>query len=332
MRALEQQVTVITGASSGIGRETAIELARRGTTLVLAARNEEALNEVAREAERLGGTAHVVVTDVSDRGQVEELVREAVDRFGRIDTWINNAAVTLYGNAWELELEDIERVIQVILMGQVYGMHAAARQMVAAGGGHIINVASAEAWRGVPLQAAYSAAKAGIKGFSEALRLELQQAKTGVDVSLVLPASMNTPLFTHAKAKLGVKPMPMPPIYEPRVSAEVIVFVCENPRPEIVAGGGGKGLVLGQRLSPALMDKVMLARGGMMFKKQKTDEPDDGKDNLYAPLPGKGSTTGEFGQQSKSRSPFTTLLEQHPRRQRAILAGAAVAALVAIRR
>jgi short-subunit dehydrogenase len=332
MRALEQQVVVITGASSGIGRETALQLARRRATVVLAARGEEALTEVAREVERLGGTPQVEVTDVGEREQVDALADAAVQRFGRIDTWINNAAVSLYGNSWELDVGDVERVIHVNLLGQVYAMHAALRHMVPAGAGHIVNVASAEAWRGTPLQSAYSAAKAGIKGYTEALRLELAHENTGVQVSLVLPASMNTPLFGHALSALGVKPMGIPPIYEPRVAAETIVFVCEHPRTEVVAGGAGKGLVLGERLSPRMMDRVMLARGGMIFKRQKTQQPDDGADNLYGPLPGAGSTTGELGQKSKSTSPFTRMLELHPGRQRALLGAAAAGVIAAIRR
>jgi short-subunit dehydrogenase len=332
MRALEQQVVVLTGASSGIGRETALQLGGRGAKVVLAARGEEALAEVAREVERLGGTPEVQITDVSVRQQVDALADAAVQRFGRIDTWINNAAVSLYGNAWELDVEDVERVLQVNLLGQIYGMHAALRHMLPAGAGHIVNVASAEAWRGTPLQSAYSAAKAGIKGYTEALRLELTHEHTGVDVSLVLPASMNTPLFAHARSRLGVKPMGIPPIYEPRVAAETILFVCEQPRTEVIAGGAGKGLEIGERISPRMMDRMMLARGGMIFKRQKTNQPDDGQDNLYEPLPGGGSTTGEFGEKSKSRSPFTTLIELHPARKRALLAAAAAALLAARRR
>lgn len=332
MRTLEQQVLVITGASSGIGRETALQLARRGANVVLAARNEEALTQVASEVDRLGGTAHVHVTDVAERSQVDALADAAVERFQRIDTWINNAAVSLYGNTWELDVDDVERVVRINLLGQIYGMHAALRHMVPSGQGHIINVASAEAWRGTPLQGAYSAAKAGIKGYAEALRLELAHEGIGVQVSLVLPASMNTPLFTHARSKLGVKPVGIPPIYEPRVAAETIVFVCQHPRSEVVAGGAGKGLVVGERLSPVLMDRMMLRRGGMIFKRQKTTQPDDGRDNLYAPLPGPGSTTGEFGQRSKSRSPYTTSIELHPRRQAALVAGAALGLAAVLRR
>lgn len=329
-RPLEDQVVVITGASSGVGRETALQFAHRRSSVVLASRAETTLNELAREVERVGGQALPVLTDVADRAQVDRLGDEAIERFGRIDTWINVAAVSTYATVQQLEIDEIERVIQVNLLGQIYGMKAALACM-GDRAGTIINVASAEALRAIPLQAPYVASKHGLKGFTEALRMELKHAGRPIDIVLVLPSSINTPLFTHARSKLGVKPQPVPPIYEPSVVAEAILAVAEKPRRDVVVGGGGKLLTLIERISPALGDWYML-RNGKIFQQQRTDQPDDGRDNLFEPMPDSDQTTGEFGQRSKSSSLYTEYLELHPNRQRAALAVALLGLVLAIRR
>jgi NAD(P)-dependent dehydrogenase (short-subunit alcohol dehydrogenase family) len=329
-RPVSNHVIVITGASSGIGRESAIVLGGRGASVVLAARNKAALHEVAREVERLGGIAEVVVTDVADWPQVERLAQAAVRRFGRIDTWVNNAAVSIYATVEELTVEEIERVLHVNLLGQIYGVKAALPHLTGQGRGTIINVASALADRAAPLQAAYCAAKHGVKGFTEALRLELARDHPGITVTLIEPSSINTPLFRQARSKLGVLPQPIPPVYEPRVVAEAILFAVEHPRRDIVVGGSGKLLTVMQRLSPALVDWYMLQRG-RAFTQQRTNQPDDGRDNLFAPLSGTGATTGEFGQDSRSESLYTRVLECYPSRQRALV-GAGLVSMAALAR
>lgn len=331
MKRIRDQVVVITGASSGIGRETAVQFGRSGAAVVLAARNGEALDEVAREVERLGGTAQVVVTDVAEWDQVERLANAAADRFGRIDTWVNVAAVSEYATVEEMTIAEIERIIQVILLGQIYGIKAALPHMQRAGQGTIICVASALAIRSAPLQSAYCAAKHGIRGFTESLRLELQHERSPINVTLILPSSINTPLFSHARSRMGVKPQPIPPIYEPGVVAEAIRFAAEHPCREIVVGGAGKLMTVMERISPALVDWYML-RNGAMFKKQKTNQPDDGQDNLFTPMAGTGSTTGDFGKRSKSTSLYTRYLEQYPDRKRILLGAAAAGLLTLVRR
>lgn len=331
-RHLSEQVVVITGASSGIGRATAIALGSHGATVVLAARNASALRAAAGDVERAGGHAHVVETDVADWRQVEHLASEAVERFGRIDTWVNNAAVVAYATVEETSVEEIEQILRVDLMGQIHGMKAALPIMRRQGGGAIINVASIEAIRSLPFHAPYGASKHGIKGFTEALRLELQHEGLPIHVTLVMPGSINTPFMTHARSKLGVKPLPLPPIYEPEIVAEAILHAAEHPTRDIIVGGAAKILSLMQRLSPTLVDWYLL-QGGRGFHNQMTDEPDDGQDNLFAPMGGRGSVHGEFGSRSKSSSLYTQLFELRPAPGPALLGmAAAVGTVLLLRR
>jgi short-subunit dehydrogenase len=324
---LDEQVVVITGASQGIGRGTALEMAARGASVVAAARNEQALGELVRQVEGRGGRAEAVVTDVADAEQVDRLAQRAVERFGRIDTWVNNAAVSVYAAVEQLEPDEMERLMRVNLLGTMFGARAAIPHLRDAGGGTIVNVGSALSDRAIPLQSAYVASKHAIAGFSEALRLELMQSDPGIDVVLVMPSSMNTPLFNFARSKLGVQPMPVPPVYEPQVVAEAICHAAQHGGREIVVGGWGKLLTIAQWLSPTLLDRYML-QNARAWRDQMTDRPDDARDNLFDPSTGPGSTTGQFGEGSKSTSLYTTHLELHPVRKR-IATGALLAGLLA---
>jgi short-subunit dehydrogenase len=330
-RPSRDQVVVITGASSGIGRETAIEFALRGASIVLAARNQEALDEVATEVERLGGRSRVVLTDVAEWDQVNRLARESADHFGRIDTWVNNAAVIEHATVERMAIDEIERIIRVNLLGQIYGVKAVLPHLLRQEQGTIINVASTFAVRSAPLVSAYCASKHGIKGFTEALRMELAYEHPGVSVTLVLPASINTPFFAHSRSKLGVMPMPIPPVYEPRTVAMAIVHAAEHPRRDIYVGGNGKLAAVVEAITPSLLDWYMV-NGGRMFDAQKADQPDDGQDNLFQPLPGTGSTTGQFGNIAKSNSLYTRYVELHPIRQRILATAVTLGALALARR
>ena len=321
------QVVVITGASSGIGRETALEFGRKGARVVAAARNQEALETLASEIQRIGGEALPVVTDVSDPEQVASLARQAVERFGGIDTWVNNAAVSTYGTVEQMEDQELHRVIEVNLMGPIYGVKAALPHLRKSGG-TVINVSSALAERSIPLQAAYCAAKHGILGFGEALRLELRAEGSPVRVVDVLPSSINTPIFSHARSKIGVKPKPVGRIYEPSVVAEAIVMAAESPVRTVYAGFAGRMLAIGQRISPRLTDWYLSGPGDAVAG-QRTDRPDDETDNLFRPSTGPGTTTGDFGQRSKSTSVYTKYIAPHPAIGRAgMIAGTALAAIV----
>jgi NAD(P)-dependent dehydrogenase (short-subunit alcohol dehydrogenase family) len=328
-RPVAQQVVVVTGAGSGIGRETALTFATCGARVVAAARNEEALDSLVAEVVRLGGEAIGVVTDVAEYARVVALAERAADEFGRIDTWVNNAAVSSYATVEQLGPEEIRRVIDVNLLGMIHGMKAALPHLRATGDGVLINVTSALAKRAVPLQAPYCAAKHGVVAFAEALRLELQHSGSKVAVVDVLPSSINTPLFRHARSKLGVLPMPIPPIYEPTVVAQTVVAVAERPVRTVFAGGMGKLLELGQRISPPLVDWYLLGPGKVVDN-QRSDKPDSGTDNLDEPSTGAGAVAGDFGQKSWSRSLYTELFGLHPHRTRAAVTAAATAAAASL--
>jgi short-subunit dehydrogenase len=327
---LHDQVVVITGASSGIGRETALRMADAGASVVVAARNGEALDALVREIEGDGGSAEAVVTDVADAGQVEALGRRAVDRFGRVDTWVNDAAVTVYATFDQLDPAEMEQVIRVNLLGVMFGSKVAISLMRDQRTGTIINVGSVLSDRSVPLQTAYSASKHGVAGFTEALRMELQADHAGIDVVLIQPSSTNTPLFSWARSKMGAHPQPIPPIYEPGAVAEAICHAAEHGGREIVVGGTGKLLTLAQSVAPELLDRYMTA-GRLMFRQQRADAPDDPRDNLFQPSTGTGDTTGRFGDGAKPTSLYTRHLELHPIRRRLAFAGALVAAVAVIR-
>lgn len=305
-----EQVVVITGASSGIGRATAIKFAKGGATVVLAARNEIALNEVAREVEAAGGRALAVTTDVAEWEQVKHLADTTYEAFGQIDTWVNDAGVSIYATAEETTVEEAQRVMMVNFMGVVHGITAALPYLKQQGDGTIINVGSVESLRALPLQSVYAASKHAVKGYTEALRMELDNEKSGVHVTLIMPAGINTPFFNHARSKLGYKPMPAPPAYNPELVAAAIVSAAQHPQRDIYVGGASFLFGLMERLNPSLTDKMMTS-GGAMFKLQTTGERDNGIDNLYEPSIGVGRVEGDFAHITKP-SMYTALFELTP--------------------
>ncbi|GIJ78260.1 Short-chain dehydrogenase [Micromonospora phaseoli] len=257
-RRLADATVVITGASSGIGTATAYALARRGSTVVLAARTEPALREVARHCRELGGRTLVVPTDVTDPAAVHRLAATAAAEFGRIDAWINNAAVGTVGLFDEIPLAELRRVLEVNLLGTAHGMRAALPHLGAAGGGVLVNNASVLAEVAMPYQSAYNAAKHGIRGLADTVRQELRiTGRSAISVCTVLPATIDTPFFRHAANHSGRQLVPPPPLYPPEVVAETIVRLLYRPRREAYAGGAARLIGLQWRLAPALAERIL---------------------------------------------------------------------------
>jgi NAD(P)-dependent dehydrogenase (short-subunit alcohol dehydrogenase family) len=311
LKPVGEQVIVVMGASSGIGRETALRFAKRGAKVVAAARSEAGLRSLENEIRELGGEVTTMVADVSEFEQVEAVARIAVEEYGRLDTWVHLAAAGLFAPFDQTRPEEFRRVIDVDLMGQVYGAMVALPRIKREGRGTLVHISSVVGKRSAPLQSAYSASKHGIDGFLESLRVELlQEGWNSIGVTNVMPAAINTPFFAKARTKLGVKPKGFPPIYQPGVVADAILYSAEKAPREIVAGGAGKGMLLTQRVSPRLMD-AMMVRGG--FGSQMTDEPKSAADpdGLFGPLEGQDRAEGEFGEQAVPRSSLTWL-DTHP--------------------
>jgi len=306
-KAVSQQVVVIAGASSGIGRAAAAEFAARGAKVVCAARNAEALDTLVAEIHRAGGTAVAQPTDITDPAAVGALVRAAEQAYGRIDTWINVAGVGVWGRAEDITDEEFDRVMRVNFLGHVHCARAVLPALRRAGGGGIIGVSSVEGVRAVPLQAPYAASKFAVRAFYDCLRVELAQEGASIAVTTILPASIATPFFENARSRLGAMPKPPPPVYAPELVAEAIVRAAGQPRREIPVGGAAAALMLTQRLAPALTDAVLAVRR-VGAGSQRTPRPDNRRDNLDAPLPGPGQVRGTFAGRVLRRSPYTSLV------------------------
>jgi NAD(P)-dependent dehydrogenase (short-subunit alcohol dehydrogenase family) len=329
LKAVEEQVVALMGASSGIGRETALRFASRGAKVVVSARSEEGLSSLVEQIRGEGGEAIAVPADTSEFDHVKAVADRAVEEYGRLDTWVHLAAVGLFATFEQTTPEEFARVIDVNLMGQVYGAMAALPHLKREGRGALIHISSVEAKRSFPFHSAYGASKHGIDGFLEALRVELKHEGWPISVTQVMPGTINTPFFDKGRTKLGVKPVGIPPIYEPQTVANMILYAAENPARDLVSGGAAQTLLINQRLSPRILDAVLATRAG--FISQMTDEPrsEDDPDNLYAPIP--GHDTARDGFRAFSRSLFNWL-EMHPVVGRGVMAGTALGLLGVLRR
>src|SRR5881227_4148022 len=295
---LREQVILVTGASSGLGRAVARLAAQRGAKVVVTARTGEALDACVREIEAFGSEALAVTADCTVQDEVAQVVEQAIDRFGRIDTYVANAIVTVYAETYRYAPEELRRVMDVNFFGQVYGYWAALPHLRASRG-TFLSVNSALAYRGIPLQGAYCASKAALRAFFESARVELRKEGWDVAVSVVLPGAINTPQFDRDRQKIGYQPQPVPPIYQPEPFAAAVLHCCEHPVRELPIGWGAQKLLWGQKLSPRLGDWMLLRMG---WKGQHTgeDKPVGSPDNLFEPLPGDPGVHGRFDDRSRA--------------------------------
>ncbi|NIH83698.1 SDR family oxidoreductase [Amycolatopsis granulosa] len=309
---VSEQVVVIAGASSGIGRAAALAFAGRGARVVCAARGEAALDSLVHEIREGGGQAVAVPTDVADPGAVRALAAAAEREFGRIDTWVNAAAVAVFGQVEEISDAEFDRVMRVNFLGQVHGAKAALPALRRAGGGVIVGIASVEGVRSVPLHAPYTASKFALRGFYDCLRMELAQRGEKIAVTTILPAAIDTPFFEHSRSKMGALPKPPPPVYAPETVAENVVFAAEHPRREIPVGGAALAFYFGQRFSPALTDTLLAVRrlGAGAFR---DDRPDNGVDNVDTPVDEPGRVHGSVPRRVRPGSVFSRTIARLPR-------------------
>lgn len=302
-RQLSEQSVLILGGSSGIGRATARAAARRGANVVVGARNAGALDQAVRELEAAGSEGLAVQVDTTSRAGLDRLCSRAVERFGRIDTFVASVMITVYAEIEQLEAEELRRVLEVNFLGRAEAYWAALPHLKASRG-TFIDVNSGLSYRGIPLQGAYCASKAAGRAFFETARVEQEKQRTGVDVSLILPGGINTPQFDRGRAKLGFQPQPVPPIYQPEVVAKAILHCAERPQRELPVTWAAQRLLWGQKLSPRAGDLVLRRRG---WKDQSTGEPKDpdAPDNLDETIPGDPGAHGRFDDRAKSSSRWT---------------------------
>lgn len=316
LKPINEQVVVIMGASSGIGRATALKFAERGAKLVLASRSQEKLDSLVAEIQSMGGTATAKVADTADWDQVKAVADWAIAVYERIDTWVHNAGIAFYSKFEDITPDEFKHVIDVNLTGQAYGALAALPHLKREGRGALIHVASIESQVAFPFQSAYAASKHGIPGFVDALRLELRHDKIPISVTTIMPAAINTPFYGQAKTKLGVKPNAVPPVYQPETVADQIVYAAEHPVRDLIAGGAGRAFITLNAISPRLMDTLRLVGG---FGLQKTNEPKqaDEANNFYAPLPDQ-RIDAEWSNQALGSSAYNWLT-RHPFARRTLL-------------
>jgi NAD(P)-dependent dehydrogenase (short-subunit alcohol dehydrogenase family) len=316
------EVVVITGASAGVGRATVREFAKRRAHIGLIARGVDGLEGARREVEAAGGKALVLPTDVADADSVEAAAARVEEELGPIDIWINNAMVSVFSPIKEMTAQEFKRVTEVTYLGYVYGSLSALKRMLARDRGAIIQVGSALAYRGIPLQSAYCAAKHAVEGFVDSLRCELIHDGSNVRVTMVQMPALNTPQFGWSKSRMPRKPQPVPPIFQPEVAAEAIYWAAHEDRREIYVGMPTVEAIIGDKIAPGLLDQY-LGRTG--YDAQQTDEPADPnrRDNLWEPVPGDHGAHGNFDNRATDHS---LQLWANMHRGLLALAGAGIAA------
>jgi NAD(P)-dependent dehydrogenase (short-subunit alcohol dehydrogenase family) len=298
-----KRVVVVTGASAGVGRATAVEFGRRGAQVGLVARGRAGLEGAIRDVEAAGGRALAVQADVADPDALELAAAAVEEAFGPIDVWVNNAMTSVFSPVKEMTAAEYKRVTEVTYLGVVHGTLAALRRMLPRDRGSIVQVGSALAYRGIPLQSAYCAAKHAIQGFCDSLRSELLHDGSGVRLTMVQLPAMNTPQFDWVKSRLRGRAQPVPPIFQPEVAARAIVWASEHGRREIYVGYPTLTAIVGNKMAPGLGDWYLSETG---FKSQQTGEPEDPArpNNLWEPVDDVEDfgAHGRFGDRARPRS------------------------------
>ena len=307
---MQSEVVVITGASAGVGRAVARAFGRRRARIGLIARGRDGLEAAKREIEAEGGEALVLPLDVADHDAVEQAASEVERAFGPIDIWVNNAMLSVFSPIMEMTPDDYRRVTDVTYLGTVWGTLAALRRMKPRDRGAIVQVGSALAYRGIPLQSAYCAAKHAMQGFHDSLRSELIHDRSSVRVVMVHLPAMNTPQFRWVKSRLPRKGQPVPPIFQPEVAANAIVWAAYSGRREVNVGGPTSEAIIGNNFVPGIGDWYLAEHG---YDAQMTDEPEvpNRPDNLWDPLPGDAGAHGVFDDRAK---PVSVAFEINKRR------------------
>ncbi len=300
--ATRAEVVVITGASAGVGRATVREFAKRRARIGLIARGLEGLEGARREVEAAGGRALVLPVDVADAAGMDEAAARVERELGPVDLWINNAATSVFSPITEMEPADFKRVTEVTYLGVVYGTQAALKLMRPRDRGTILQVGSALAYRAIPLQSAYCAAKHAIQGFTDSLRCELIHDRSHIHVTTVHLPAVNTPQFGWNKSRLPNHPQPVPPIYQPEVAAKAIYFAAHARRRELSVGMPTVAAIYGNMIAPGLADYYLGSQG---YDSQQTDQPIDPRrpDNLYQPVAGDPGARGIFDDRASASSP-----------------------------
>jgi short-subunit dehydrogenase len=297
----KEETVVITGASAGVGRATAREFARRGARLGLIARGSAGLEAACEEAERLGCTVLMLPADVADHEQVEAAAEKVERELGPIDIWINNAMVSVFSPVQQMEPEEFKRVTEVTYLGVVYGTIAALKCMTPRNRGAIVQVGSALAYRSIPLQSAYCAAKHAIRGFTDSLRSELIHDNSKIHLTMVQLPALNTPQFDWVKSRLPREPQPVPPIFQPEVAARTIVWAAHHRRREVNVGLSTLKAIAGNKIIPGWLDRYLANVG---YRAQQTGVPADPNrpNNLWKPLPNDHGAHGRFDSRAGSWS------------------------------
>lgn len=287
------RVVVVTGASAGIGRATAVEFGKHGWRVALLARGRAGLEGAREDIERVGAQAMIVETDVADHAQVEAAAERIEQECGPIEVWVNNAMATIFSDFLEVSPDDFRRSTEVTYLGAVWGTRTALLRMKPRDRGVIVQVGSALAYRSIPLQAPYCGAKSALRGFTDSLRSELLHARSGVHITMVHLSAFNTPQFEWGRTTMGCRPRPMGRIFQPELAARAVYWAATHRRRELWVGWPAVQAILGTRVIPGYLDR-MLARTAV--EGQYTDEalPPGRQDNLYTPVDGDHGAHGRF--------------------------------------